>query len=54
MNKLQVEGTRRTRGMLKLIWVEVVWKDMAVCDLMIDMILNRVEWKNRIRVTHPK
>ena len=50
---IQVEGAR-TRGRPKLTWVEVVRRDIATCNLMADMTLNRAEWRNRIRVADPK
>lgn len=51
---MQVEGARRTRGRPKLTWDEVVRRDMAACNLMAYMALNRVEWWNMIRVADPK
>ena len=51
---IQVKGARRTRGRPKLTWVEIVRRDMAVCNLTTNMALNRAEWWNRICVVDPK
>lgn len=40
---MQVEGTRRTKGRSKLIWTEIIRRDMTACNLMAYMALNRAE-----------
>lgn len=51
---IHVEGARRTRGRTKLTWVEVIRRDVAVCNLIVDIALNRVERQNKIHVADPK
>lgn len=43
---VQVANFKKTRERSKLTWVKVVRKDTNACDLIVDMALDRVEWKN--------
>lgn len=51
---MQVEGIKRTRGSPKMTRVEVLGKDVSAYDLMKDMPLDRVVWKNKFFVADPK
>lgn len=41
---VQVEGIKSTRGRPKLNQIEIVRKDVSVCDLTTNIDLDRVEW----------
>ena len=48
-----VEGNIKGRGRPKLTWGETVRKDMSVCGLTEDIVLDRKEWRKRIHVADP-
>jgi hypothetical protein len=47
---LSVEGTKRGRGRPKIIWKEVVARDLRDLDINPDLVHNRLEWKRKIHV----
>ena len=52
---IHVEGNdARGRGRPKLIWIEIIKKDLVWCGLTDIMTLDRVKWRNMIHVTNPK
>lgn len=51
---VRVEVARRTRGTPKMIWIEVVRKEINAYGITENMSLSRVEWRNRIRVVDRK
>ena len=51
---IHIEGNSRGRGRPKLIWIEIIKKDLVWCGLTNIMALDRVEWRNRIHVADPK
>lgn len=50
---VQVEGARRIKGRPRLTQVEIARKDSAY-DLMANIALDRVEWRNGIHVLDSK
>jgi hypothetical protein len=50
---IQVDKGRRTRGRPKMRWLDIVKKDLNILNLNTNMAMDRVQWRNRIRVADP-
>ena len=51
---IHVEVNDRGRGRPKLIWVEIIKKDLIWYGLTDIIALERVDWQNMIHVANPK
>jgi len=44
-DRIEINGTMRTRGRAKQTWIKTCKKNMLVVDLTKEMTVNRAEWK---------
>ena len=42
---LTIHGNARGRGRPKLTWTKIIKKDITICNLNVDLALNKSEWK---------
>ena len=52
-NLLIVHGNDKGRDRSKIIWIEIIEKDIIICNLSINFALNRAEWRKQIHVVNP-
>ena len=50
---LTIHGNARGRGRPKLTWIEIIKKDITICNLSVNLALNRIEWRKQIHVADP-
>ena len=50
---LKIHSNAIGRGRPKLTWTEIIKKDITICNLSVDLVLNRAEWRKQIHVVDP-
>lgn len=53
-DQIRVEDSKRTRERPKMRWFDVARKNMTFLDLIANMALDRIEWRDRIHAINPK